>query len=198
MFISLKRYINSKLFKNILLILVLILCSCSHNTKQNNNKNVFYGELISKYEVADLSDYKWIDEDSRFLNITFEECINILESGTGIIYIGSENCKWCQRIVPELNSLANEENIYVLYVDASQSFLGSQYDRIVEILNEYLDNNELTAPTVVAVEKGKIKGFHKGVVEGFEIIDETTQLNDEQKDNLRRIYNDMIDSITYE
>lgn len=176
----------------IAITLLIILCSCSYDAKEK-----FYERLISKYPVADLRGYVNVEQESRFLNITFNDSIQQLENGTGIIYIGSSSCIWCQKIVPELNHVAIEEDTYILYVDASQSFLKSQYDRIVELLNEHVKDNELTAPTVIAVNNGIIMGYHAGAVEGFSIVDEYSEMNEDQKQELRNIYREMMHSIDY-
>ena len=185
----------------LMMLLIIMLCSCASENadkdQTDSNKAAFYQDILAEHEPADLEEYQNAEGESRLVTITFEECADILDSGTGIIYIGSAACAWCQRAVPELNSAALKEDVYILYADSSQSFLKSQYDRICEKLKEYLENGELKAPTVVAVENGVIKGYHKGTVESFHLIDDSNWLNDEQKEALQNIYRTMIKSIAY-
>ena len=53
-------------------------------------------------------EYTEVDEDNVFVYRDIDEIINILEKGTGVVYLGFPECKWCQRYVKYLNEVAKE------------------------------------------------------------------------------------------
>lgn len=123
-----------------------------------------------------------------------KEATKMLKSGTGLIYFGFNNCSWCRTLVSILTDVAIKKGEKVNYVDITDirsSFIiedgklsknkkgTKDYYNILEELAEYLDDyyledevgnkydteeKRLYAPTLVAVNKGKITGIHVGTV----------------------------------
>ena len=96
-----------------------------------------------------------------------DEIIRILENGTGVVYLGFPECKWCQKYVTYLNEAAKENDITRIYyfdiLDA-RSKNTSEYQQIVSLLEEYLEydeegNKRVFVPAVIVVDKGEIVGF---------------------------------------
>ncbi len=136
------------------------------NTKEPNKDS----KLTDSEKFA--QEYKLKGEDGKALDNVFvyrtpEQIINILEKGTGIVYLGFPECPWCTGYVPYLNEIAKEKNlekIYYLNVLEERKNNTTEYQKIVEILSDYLQNDEegnkrLYVPAVIAVKDGEIVGF---------------------------------------
>lgn len=112
-------------------------------------------------------EYTNVEEDNVFLYRNADEIIRILENGTGVVYLGFPECKWCQKYVTYLNEAAKENDITRIYyfdiLDA-RSKNTSEYQQIVSLLKEYLEydeegNKRVFVPAVIVVDKGEIVGF---------------------------------------
>ena len=95
---------------------------------------------------------------------TKEEIINILEHGTGIVYLGYTECPWCMAYVPLLNEIAKNEGIEKIYyynIREDRKNNTEFYQKVVSILNDYLNYDEegkkrIFVPNVTFVKEGKI------------------------------------------
>ena len=112
-------------------------------------------------------EYTNVEEDNVFLYRNADEIIRILENGTGVVYLGFPECKWCQKYVTYLNEAAKENDITRIYyfdiLDA-RSKNTREYQQIVSLLEEYLEydeegNKRVFVPAVIVVDKGEIVGF---------------------------------------
>jgi len=48
----------------------------------------------------------YVSEDNPFRYVEFDEIVELLENGTGIVYFGFPNCPWCRNLVPVLTDAA--------------------------------------------------------------------------------------------
>lgn len=163
---------------------------------------------------ADMSGYYWLyDPSPAFTEISFADSIRMFtEKGTGLLYYGRTNCPWCQRAVPILDEAAQEMGITVYYIDAARPLAVGEdgaidtkraneiYNQLVEQIKEILKEDEnggynFQIPEVIAVKNGKIVGHHLSLTDDFSLTNEDEQLNDDQKAELKKIYEDMILSI---
>lgn len=169
-----------------------------------------------------------IDNTNRtYLNVTinknnpvkyasYEEVMNILESGTGIIYFGYPECPWCRTIVPVLLEAAEAvglEPIYyynaksirdVKHLDENGNIVVDQegtkeYYDLIEAMSEVLTPYEglnddtikrLYFPTIIAVKNGVIQDIRISSVDSQ--TDPYTSLTDEQHQELLSIYKNMM------
>lgn len=121
--------------------------------KDNNTDNIKFSK-----------EYTSVSKDNVFVYRSKDEIINILEHGTGIVYLGYPECPWCMAYVPLLNEIAKNEGIEKIYYyniredrDDNTKF----YQKVVSILNDYLDYDEegkkrIFVPNVTFVKEGKI------------------------------------------
>jgi len=125
-----------------------------------------------------------VREDNPFKYAEWEEIIEKLEGGTGIIYLGFPNCPWCRNLVPVLTEAAMSLGITdILYRDtlADRNILTLSdgnitetraghpgYYRVLEILGDlapaYAGLNDesfrrVYAPTVLFVGNGEVVGY---------------------------------------
>lgn len=147
--------------KKIILILTLILIISL----------IIIGVIIlnkdSKTDSEKFSEeYTSVPIDNVFVYRNADEIINILEKGTGIVYIGFPECPWCQKYVIYLNEVAKKmgvEKIYYFNILNDRKNNTKEYQKIVSLLKNYLDNDEegnprVFVPDVTFVVKGKIVG----------------------------------------
>ena len=107
-------------------------------------------------------EYNEVAKDNVFVYRNIDEIINILEKGTGIVYLGFPECPWCQRYVKYLNEVAVDmgvEKIYYYNIHEDRKNNTEKYQKIVSILDSYLQNDEegnkrIYVPSVIAIKKG--------------------------------------------
>ena len=124
-----------------------------------------------KKTVSDMekfsAEYHEVAKNNVFVYRNIDEIINILEKGTGIVYLGFPECKWCQRYTKYLNEVAMDMGISKIYyynIREDRKLNTENYQKIVSILENYLQNDEegnkrIYVPSVIALKKGEIVGF---------------------------------------
>lgn len=117
-----------------------------------------------------------IEEENVFVYRDSEEIIKILKNGTGIVYLGFPECKWCKAYVRYLNDVAKEEGVDKIYYynilnDRKEN--NDTYKQMVKLLKGNLlfdeeGNERIYVPDVTFVLKGKIVSHdnESSVVEG--------------------------------
>lgn len=141
-----------------------------------------------------------IDENNPIKYVTFEEVETLLTSGTGVIYFGFPSCPWCRNMIPVLFDVAKEnnyDNIYYFNPRDIRSSDNNDYNRLIEILGDYLLESEgskvLYVPDVYFVKDGKIVGHHLSTVESQ--TDPKVSLTTTQMEELSSIYQNLFDKI---
>lgn len=121
--------------------------------KDNNTDNIKFSK-----------EYTSVSKDNVFVYRSKDEIINILEHGTGIVYLGYPECPWCMAYVPLLNEIAKNEGIEKIYyynIKEDRKNNTEFYQKVVSILNDYLNYDEegkkrIFVPNVTFVKEGKI------------------------------------------
>lgn len=143
---------QKKLLLIIPILLIFILVGCQ---KEETDAEKFAKE------------YTNVTEYNYFVYRDSSEIIKILENGTGVVFLGFPECKWCQAYVPILNEVADIEGLEKIYyynILEARKNNTSDYQKMVEILSDYLQyddegNKRIYVPTVIFVSKGEIVGF---------------------------------------
>lgn len=144
-------------------------------------------------------DYKKVPKDNLYEYSTYDNVMDTIENGTGIIYLGFPSCVLCKEITPILNEVAKENKIdKILYYDFLDMRKNNteEYKKLEKLLSDYIlkdesDDKRISAPTVVFVKNGDIKGIYIGVInnKSEEIITE------EEKEDLKKNFSSLIKSI---
>lgn len=184
------------LIVGILLVIALIVGIVLKLNLGNQEKELTDGKKFSE-------EYTQVDEDNIYVYRSIEEIINILENGTGIVYLGFPECPWCQRYVKYLNEVAQDmavDKIFYYNIREDRANNTENYLKIVDILNEYLQydeegNKRIYVPSVIALKKGEIVGFDDETAwdtKGFSTPDEywTEEEVEELKDKLEIMISD--------
>lgn len=144
----------------IVIILVTLVILSSLLFLKINKKDSIEDNIRFKQE------YNLVPEDNVFTYRNIDEIINILEKGTGIVYLGFPECKWCAQYVVYLNEVARQNGINKIYyfnIKEDRSNNTSKYQKIVSLLSENLvndneGNKRVFVPDVSFVIKGNIIG----------------------------------------
>lgn len=136
----------------VLLILLLVISVYFIFIKKENDNIKFSKE------------YNSVTKENIFVYKTKEEITNILEHGTGIVYFGYPECPWCMAYVPLLNEIAMNEGIEKIYyynIKEDRKNNTEFYQKVVNILNDYLDYDQegkkrIFVPNVTFVKNGEI------------------------------------------
>lgn len=159
-----------------------------------------------------------INSNNPVKYVTFNELMEILDNGTGIIYFGFPECPWCRTAVPVLLEAAAEmeiDNVY--YFNAKEmrdekkikdgkivtNKKGTkEYYKLIEKLDDILppysgleDENikRLYFPTVVFIRGGTIVDSHMDTVSSQK--DPYKKLSKEQRKELLKTYEEKIEKI---
>lgn len=117
-------------------------------------------------------EYPSVDMDNNiYYYATYDEVIEVLTTGTGIVFFGFPACPYCQVYVPVLDEVARErsvDKIYYLNIKDMREQDTDEYKKIVEILSDYLEidesgNKRLYVPDTYFVKEGKIIGHNNNM-----------------------------------
>lgn len=142
-----------------------------------------------------------ISKNNPIKYVTLDEVFDIIQNKTGVIYFGFPGCPWCRNMIPVLFEAAKNNNIDIIYYFNPRDIRKSDnedYNKLKEILNEYLSEDEngqkvLYVPDVYFIKDGKIVGHHLGTVDSQE--DPIISLTDEEKNELLDIFNELFEKI---
>ena len=158
-----------KLF--VIIIGVLLISACGTKESKTNYAKKFKEEYESLNGGVSSSGKDYleveIDEDNKVKYSSIKDIIKVLESGTGVIYLGYPECPWCRNVVPVLMRASNNtgiENVYYLN------------------MHDVRDKMEVDSNgNVVTVEEGK-EGY-KDLLEKLDsILSEYTVKDDDGKE----------------
>ena len=147
-------------------------------------------------------EYTLVDENNKFVYSDIDEIIDILEDGTGIVYLGFPECKWCQQYVVYLNEVAKDRGISKIYyynIREDREKNTKDYQKIVSLLKEYLEEDEdgnprVYVPAVTFMSNGKILGFDDETAYDTKGYDDPSEYwTDKTVENLKDRLNSYLD-----
>ena len=75
--------------------------------------------IIFKDEYESLNDGDVLDleipEDNPFIYANYDKLLEIINNGTGIIYLGFPRCPWCRNALPVLLDVAKDNEVETIY-----------------------------------------------------------------------------------
>lgn len=191
-----------KKFLKIFLIIVLtfVFTGCIRNKDTINNLDSI--KFKEEYEALNSNSVVMeIDENNPIKYIEFNEVIDLLNGGTGVLYFGFPGCPWCRNMLPVLFDVAEYNNIETVYYYNPSNIRKNgddDYKQLTNILNNYLLENEegektLYVPDVYFVKNGEIIGHHLSTVDSQ--TNPFTPLTQEQTNELKNIYQELFNKI---
>ena len=161
-------------------------------SRSMNKKDKISEPIITEDSKRFAEEYLEVTQNNVFIYETPENVINLIKNGTGIIYLGYPECKWCQAYVKYLNDVAKEVGIQkIFYINTRKLKENnlSEYYKIIELLNEYLPYNNgklvLYVPNITFVINGKIIANDNNIEEE-EITDPKQYWNDKRVIELKQ------------
>lgn len=166
--------------------------------KDNNTDNIKFSK-----------EYTSVSKDNVFVYRSKDEIINILEHGTGIVYLGFPECPWCEAYVVLLNEIAKNEGIEKIYyynIKEDRDDNTEFYQKVVSILSDYLDYDEegrkrIFVPNVTFVKKGKIifndnetSLISEGTPSEYWTEEKKTLFNEKLRKNINELLDDVCTS----
>lgn len=114
--------------------------------------------------------YPTVPEDHVFRFASQDDVTDMMEHGTGIIYLGFPECQWCQAYVPFLNEAAEDVSLEVLYYDIREDRKENSdfYQSVIRFLSEQEETSyrfdadgkpRIYVPYVMFVSQGKVIAF---------------------------------------
>lgn len=110
--------------------------------------------------------YSRVANDNRFVFASASEVLEKFESGSGLIFLGFQQCPWCQQLAPIVDAAAKAEGldkIYYLDIRHARETNDDTYKKLVEKLKPHLRTDEngqprVYVPDVTALKDGRVVG----------------------------------------
>lgn len=110
--------------------------------------------------------YSRVANDNRFVFASADEVLEKFESGSGLIFLGFQQCPWCQQLAPLVDDAAKAEGldkIYYLDIRHARETNDATYKKLVEKLKSHLRTDEngqprVYVPDVTALKDGRVVG----------------------------------------
>lgn len=110
--------------------------------------------------------YSRVANDNRFVFASASEVLEKFESGSGLIFLGFQQCPWCQQLAPIVDEAAKAEGldkIYYLDIRHARETNDDTYKKLVEKLKPHLRTDEngqprVYVPDVTALKDGRVVG----------------------------------------
>lgn len=110
--------------------------------------------------------YSRVANDNRFVFASADEVLEKFESGSGLIFLGFQQCPWCQQLAPLVDDAAKAEGldkIYYLDIRHARETNDDTYKQLVEKLKPHLRTDEngqprVYVPDVTALKDGRVVG----------------------------------------
>ena len=112
------------------------------------------------------AEYPRVAADNRFIYARDVAVLDMLERGTGVVFLGYPQCPWCQRLAPIVDEAAKAERldkIYYLDIRHARETNDATYKKLVEKLKPHLRTDEngqprVYVPDVTVLKDGRVVG----------------------------------------
>lgn len=157
---------------------------------------------ISTDSIRFKDEYSEVKKDNIYEYATYNNVIDTINDGTGIIYLGFPTCSLCKEIVPVLDEVAKDKNVesilYYNFKDIRDNNT-TEYQELANLLSDYIasddeGNKRISAPTIIFVNKGNIVGVYIGTINS----DSEEIITDEQKNTLKDSFSSLINKMLIE
>ena len=157
---------------------------------------------VSTDSIRFKDEYSEVKKDNIYEYATYNNVIDTINDGTGIIYLGFPTCSLCKEIVPVLDEVAKDKNVesilYYNFKDIRDNNT-TEYQELANLLSDYIasddeGNKRISAPTIIFVNKGNIVGVYIGTINS----DSEEIITDEQKNTLKDNFSSLINKMLIE
>ena len=101
----------------LVIVMIFMITACNSNTSDAIKFKKEYESLNGKKSKSGTHKIKSlkISEDNPIKYATYDEVIDVIKKGTGIIYLGFPECPWCRSALPVLLESAKDYKIDTIY-----------------------------------------------------------------------------------
>lgn len=121
-----KKAESKGIFFIILIAAVLITAAC------------FVWKAVIRKDSGDAArfseEYPGVTGENVFVYKNVDEVLELMRSGTGIVYLGYPECGWCQAYVPYLNDTAREKGIREIWYCNTKEVKEQNMDKYYELI----------------------------------------------------------------
>lgn len=115
------------------------------------------------------AEYPRVAADNRFVYARDVAVLDVLEHGTGVVFLGYPQCPWCQRLSEYVDQAARAEGVdmvHYLNIRQARASKNETYQKLVARLAPYLSKDEngqprIFVPDVTIVKRGSIVWRYK-------------------------------------
>ena len=155
-------------------LLAAVLCACAPSAGPAEPYTA-----LDAYPAADMSGYACAadyEQDYRFADMTVAEVAAEMDAGTTFaLFVGFDECPWCNSILNLLNDVASERGITFAYIDTRRdpSWQSNtdleDYDLFIERFGSVIEPDDsgephLFVPHTFFVKDGDLVADHAGTV----------------------------------
>lgn len=180
-----------KILYGILIITILLFTGCSNNIELKETEGEYFSKL-----------YEGINKENPYKRINAKDAVDMVQNGTGILYLGYTTCPWCKQIVTVLNDAAKENNINsIYYIEKFYEMRPDknsipknieEYNKLLELLDDIIpfekdengNNTKLKiirVPLILFIKNGEIVDYHSGTYEGHNLMTKIDENGNEVK-----------------
>ena len=142
-----------------LTFLPFILLQCSNKKKHNE-----ISEIPFNHSEKFAMEYPLVGNDNIFVYRNADEIAEILLNGRGIVFLGFNECPWCQLYAVFLHDIAKEMGIEIIYycdIKEDRQNNSDSYQKILKIFTGRLQYDDegrprIYVPDVSIVSRGRI------------------------------------------
>ena len=165
----------------LLIVLIVTLTSCA------SPQEVVVTKDMSEYGVT---------ENSRYIETTAKEAIDLIKTKKGVMFFGYEGCGWCQLAVPILNETLLDSNSYTYYLDVHGGLEVEELNELTDLTSEFMLEKDgkkvFYVPYVIAFDNGKTLA---GMVSVGDDVRLSEGMNEKQTETLKNIYLEIINLV---
>ena len=139
-----------------------------------------------------------VSSDNPFKYVSINKVLDVLENGSGIIFLADSDCDWCTETAKVFIEALNYKNVETVYYYNPKNIRDKNtksYKKLVSILEEYLEKDDndqpyLYLPDIYFVKNGKIIGHNNDTATMGGTVDEA--LSKKTKKELKNKYLELI------
>jgi len=176
------------IFALILIVIAVFTAGCATPENKNAGNTINEDSLKFKEEYEafnnkisedgiNLNKFLSISEENKVVYLSFEDLLDFIRNGTGLLFFGRPACPWCRLLVPDMLDFARAEDasIYYFNIERDRAENSEQYKTILAMLGEYLPLDDVTqgeyfvgfdpnlkrvpTPSLFFIKEGEVKAY---------------------------------------
>jgi hypothetical protein len=150
--------------------------------------------------------YLSIYPGNNIVYLTYEDLLDFIDNGTGLLYFGRPACPWCRYLVPHIldYAKASDTAIYYYDIEADRNANNHRYRYLLSVFGEYLPIDTVTQseddpdfdPTLKRVVLPQLFIMRHGRIVADLLMFQHEYLQDDDAEKITQILSDMHDALS--